>query len=157
MNLFVFYFIIPINSFEQCTRNPLKLNNKKNKKRVLTHYQHNVSNQDNVFNQNKIRYHSIEYVSTLDIIASTYIICNALKKKIVVEVVNDSFMLQTFDNLQPLYVLILMISSTFSLNRKYDTKIERLQIKKPRNIYRWIDFSIIVMIIVLMRNVKNAI
>ena len=94
----------------------------------------------------------------LDVIASCYIVCNAFKKKIIIEVVNDSFMLQTFDNLHPLYILILMISSTFSLNSsKYNKKIDKLHNKNTRQIYRWVDFSIIVSIIILMKNVKNAI
>jgi hypothetical protein len=67
-------------------------------------------------------------------------------------------MLQTFDNFKPMDVFIIMIGSTLSFNNsKYNTKIAKLQINKPRKIYRWIDFSVIVIMIILMKNVKNAI
>jgi uncharacterized protein YggT (Ycf19 family) len=147
MKIFLLFLISTIsitNSFHQ-------RNNKKNKIMKVTHYQNNI------ISQNKSHNGRLN-ISMLDVIASCYIVSNAFKKKIIIEVVNDSFMLQTLDNLHPLYILILMISSTFSLNSsKYNKKIDKLRNKNTRQIYRWVDFSIIVSIIILMKNVKNAI
>jgi hypothetical protein len=125
--------------------------NKKSRITKLTHYENYI------INKNK-PHSTFASVSMLDVIAYCFIVSNAFKKKIIIEVVNDSFMLQTLDNLQPMYILILIISSTFSLNSsKYDRKIDKLQNNDTREISRWIEFSLIVSMIILMKNVKNAI
>jgi hypothetical protein len=40
---------------------------------------------------------------------------------------------------------------------KQDTKIMTLRQENPKVIYRWIDFLLLVVAIVLTKNVKNAI
>jgi hypothetical protein len=152
MKILLLYIILPVTkSFHRVITFSIK-----NRKNVLTHNQNNVFNQ-NLLHRREIAEHS-RLFSMLDIIVSGYIICNLLKNKIILEVLNDSFMLQTFDNFKPMDVFIIMIGSTLSFNNsKYNTKIAKLQINKPRKIYRWIDFSVIVIMIILMKNVKNAI
>lgn len=153
MKILLLCIILPVTkSFHRVITYSIK-NKRKN---VLTHYQNNVFNQ-NLLHSREIAEHS-RLISMLDIIVSGYIICNLLKNKIVLEVLNDSFMLQTFDKFNPMDVFIIMIGSTLSLNNsKYNTKIAKLQMNKPRKIYRWVDFSVIVIMIILMKNVKNAI
>lgn len=150
MKILLLYIILPVtNSFHRVITYSIK-----NRRNALTHYQNNFLNQ-NLSHRREIAENS-RLISMLDIIVSGYIICNLLKNKIVLEVLNDSFMLQTFDNFNLMDVFI--IGSTLSLNNsKYNSKIAKLQINKPRKIYRWIDFSVIVIMIILMKNVKNAI
>jgi hypothetical protein len=152
MKILLLYTILPVTkSFHRVITFSIK-----NRKNILTHNQNCVFNQ-NLLHRREIAEHT-RLFSMLDIIVSGYIICNLLKNKIILEVLNDSFMLQTFDNFKPMDVFIIMIGSTLSFNNsKYNTKIARLQINKPRKIYRWIDFSVIVIMIILMKNVKNAI
>lgn len=92
-----------------------------------------------------------------DTIITTRIIEHAVKKKIVTEVTNDSDILQSFDTLNPLYIVELIVSSICSSDIKYNDKIEKLQKTNPKPIYRWLDFTMLVMVITLMKNVKNAI
>lgn len=75
------------------------------------------------------------------------IIEHAVKKKIFTEVANDSDILQTFDSFNPLYIAVLIVSSIYYSDIKYNDKIEKLQKINPKPIYRWLDF----------KNVKNAI
>ena len=92
-----------------------------------------------------------------DTIITTRIIEHAVKKKIFTEVANDSDILQTFDTFNPLYIAVLIVSSVYSSDIKYNDKIEKLQKKNPKPIYRWLDFTMLVIVITLMKNVKNAI
>ena len=85
------------------------------------------------------------------------IIEHAVKKKIFTEVANDSDILQTFDTFNPLYIAVLIVSSIYSSDIKYNNKIEKLQKTNPKPIYRWLDFTMLVIVITLMKNVKNAI
>ncbi len=88
---------------------------------------------------------------------TTCIIEHAVKKKIFAEVANDSDILQTFDTFNPLYIFVLIVSSIYSSDIKYNNKIEKLQKTNPKPIYRWLDFTMLVIVITLMKNVKNAI
>ncbi len=92
-----------------------------------------------------------------DTIITTRIIEHAVKKKIFTEVANDSDILQTFDTFNPLYIAVLIVSSVYSSDIKYNDKIEKLQKKNPKPIYRWLDFTMLVIVLTLMKNVKNAI
>ena len=92
-----------------------------------------------------------------DTIITTRIIEHSVKKKIFTEVANDSDFLQTFDTFNPLYIAVLIVSSIYSSDIKYDNKIEKLQKTNPKPIYRWLDFTMLVIVITLMKNVKNAI
>ena len=92
-----------------------------------------------------------------DTIITTRIIEHAVKKTIFTEVANDSDILQTFDTFNPLYIAVLIVSSIYSSDIKYNDKIEKLQKKNPKPIYRWLDFTMLVIVITLMKNVKNAI
>ena len=92
-----------------------------------------------------------------DTIITTRIIEHSVKKKIFTEVVNDSDILQTFDTFNPLYISVLIVSSIYSSDIKYNNKIEKLQRTNPKPIYRWLDFTMLVIVISLMKNVKNAI
>ena len=119
--------------------------------------------------------HSMVSENDADTIITTCIIEHAVKKKIFTEVANDSDILQTFDtfklisiadefkvsasleNLNSLYIVVLIVSSIYSSNIKYNNKIEKLQKTNPKPIYRWLDFTMLVIVITLMKNVKNAI
>lgn len=110
-----------------------------------------------------------------DTIITTRILDHAVKRKIFSEVANDSDILQTFDTFKlinvaddfkitaslehfnPLYVIVLIVSSIYSSDIKYNNKIMKLQKKNPKPIYRWLDFTMLVIVITLMKNVKNAI
>lgn len=92
----------------------------------------------------------------LDDYVTTYIITHNLKHKIFIELANQSDMLQTFDSFNPLYI-ILLLCSAFSFDDTKRHKINKLRKNNPKSLYRWVDISIIVIIITLMRNVKNAI
>jgi hypothetical protein len=51
-------------------------------------------------------------------------------------------------------VFIFMISSTFSINKaKRNIKVEKLQSDNHRSIYRLVDFAVIVLTVILMKNV----
>ena len=119
--------------------------------------------------------HSMVSDNDADTIITTRIIEHAVKKKIFSEVANDSDILQTFDtfklisiadefkvtasieHLNPLYIIVLFLSCIYSSDIKYNNKIEKLQKKNPKPIYRWLDFTMLVIVITLMKNVKNAI
>ena len=92
-----------------------------------------------------------------DTIITTRILEHAVKKKIFTEVANDGDILQTFDSFNPLYVVVLIVSSIYSSNLKYNNKIMKLQQKNPKPIYKWLDFTMLVIVITFMKNVKNAI
>ena len=92
-----------------------------------------------------------------DTIITTRIIEHSVKKKIFTEVANDGDILQTFDTFNPLYIAVLIVSSIYSSDIKYNNKIEKLQRTNPKPIYRWLDFTMLVIVITLMKNVKNAI
>jgi hypothetical protein len=115
---------------------------------------------------NKKPYRKIHFDSTnsmvdeqndVDSILTNRILEHAVKKKIFTEVANDSDLLQTFDNFNPLYIVVLIVSSIYSSDIKYNNKIEKLQKINPKPIYRILDFTMLVIVITLMKNVKNAI
>jgi hypothetical protein len=98
----------------------------------------------------------------VDSILTKRIVEHTIKKKIFTEVANDSDLLQTFDNftlehINPLYMVVLIVSSIYSSNIKYNNKIVKLQKNNPKPIYRILDFTMLVIVITLMKNVKNAI
>ena len=119
--------------------------------------------------------HSMVSENDADTIITTRIIEHAVKKKIFTEVANDSDILQTVDtfklisiadefkvtasleHLNPLYIIVLFLSCIYSSDIKYNNKIEKLQKTNPKPIYRWLDFTMLVIVITLMKNVKNAI
>jgi hypothetical protein len=67
-----------------------------------------------------------------DTIITTRILDHAVKRKIFSEVANDGDILQTFDSFNPLYVVVLIVSSIYSSDIKYNNKIMKLQ-KKIQN------------------------
>ena len=93
-----------------------------------------------------------------DVILTNHILSQVLKKKIFTEIASDSCILQIFDCFNPLSITILIISTFSSLtNMKHDTKLMTFRRKNPKIIYRCLDFLLLVVVIVLSRNVKNAI
>jgi hypothetical protein len=93
-----------------------------------------------------------------DVILTNHILSQVLKKKIFTEIASDSCILQILDCFSPFSVTILVMSTFFSLtNVKHDTKLMTFRRKNPKIIYRCFDFLLLVVVIVLSRNVKNAI
>ena len=107
--------------------------------------------------------HTKEYLPTKrnqspDIILTNHILSQVLKKKIFTEIASDSCILQTFDCFNPFSITILIISTFSSLsNMKHDTKLMTFRRQNPKIIYQCLDFLLLVVVIVLSRNVKNAI
>lgn len=91
-------------------------------------------------------------------IMTKFIVGYSIRKKIFDEVANDGDMIKTFDSFNPLYLLVLFVSSVFSLNdMRHSKKIPVLQTKTSNPIYRWVDALLLIIVITLMKNVKNAI
>ena len=117
----------------------------------------NQANQMDAFRIYKQNHFSITPEHDADTIITKRIMEHAIKKKIFTEVANDSDILQTFDTFNPLYIVVLIVSSIYSSDIKYNDKIEKLQKTNPKPIYKWLDFTMLVIVITLMKNVKNAI
>lgn len=103
--------------------------------------------------QDKI-YHKNE----LNTIMKSHILSQKLKRKIFLEVANGNDILQSFDTFNPLYTIILIVSSILSFNDiKRNRQMLKIQSKSTNLKYRWFDFCLLVVVLTLMRNVQNAI
>lgn len=91
-------------------------------------------------------------------IMTKFLVGYSIRKKIFDEVANDGDMIKTFDSFNPLYLFVLFVSSIFSLSdMRHSKKIPVLQTKVSNPIYRWVDAFLLIVVITLMKNVKNAI
>ena len=100
----------------------------------------------------------IERDSAITTIVKKSIIGHSIRKKIFDEVADNGEILKTFDSFNPLYIFVLITSSLLSLNdRRQSKKILILQSQVSNPIKRYVDAFVLVLVIILMRNVKNAI
>ena len=91
-------------------------------------------------------------------IMTKFIVGYSIRRKIFDEVANNDDMIKTIDNFNPLYVFLLLVSSVSAVSdMKYKKRIPKLQIETKNPIYRWVDGILLIIVITLMKNVKNAI
>ena len=92
-------------------------------------------------------------------IMTKFIVGYSIRKKIFDEVANNDDMIKTIDHFNPLYVFLLLMSSVSAVSdMRYRNRIPKLQIEtKNPTIYRWVDGILLIIVITLMKNVKNAI
>jgi hypothetical protein len=101
--------------------------------------------------------HTTKRNQSPDVILTNHILSQVLKKKIFTEIASDSCILQIFDCFNPFSMTILIITTFSSLTNMNDTKLMTFRRKNPKIVYRCLDFLLLVVVIVLSRNVKNAI